>query len=59
MEVLTVKEAAAFLKISSDKVYELVHTPGFPSFPLGRSIRIEKEALTHWVAAQMGRAANE
>ena len=59
MEVLTVKEAAAFLKISPDKVYELVKTAGFPSFPLGRSIRIEKEALSHWIAAQMGRSANE
>lgn len=59
MEVLTVKETAQLLKISTDKVYELAKTPGFPAFPIGRSIRINKEELARWVSSQIGSAAHE
>lgn len=59
MECLTVKETAKFLKISSDKAYELVNRGDFPSFKIGRSIRVSKDALSEWVASQVGGNSNE
>ena len=53
-DYLTVAEAAKLLKVSKDKVYELAKIPGFPSFPLGRSIRIIKADLFKWTASQAG-----
>lgn len=48
---LTPKEAAAVLRISPIKVYELLKQPDFPAVRLGpRTTRIPIDALRRWMA---------
>ena len=51
-EILTVKEAAALLKISSRTAYDWVHIEGFPALKVGNTIRIHRGRLLDWVAQQ-------
>lgn len=46
---LSVEELVAYFKISRSKVYELVHTDGFPTLRLGRRILIPVDKLMDWV----------
>lgn len=48
-EILSVMEVANFLNISRPKAYELVNSKGFPSFRIGKSIRIYKTKLISWI----------
>lgn len=47
--LLTVREAAALLRISRNSMYELVSRRELPSIRLGRSIRIPRHALEAWL----------
>ena len=51
-EVLTVSEAAEWLQISKNKVYELVNRGELPSFRIGRAIRIFKDELVDFLRMQ-------
>lgn len=44
-EIITVNEAASYLRLKKTKTYELVKQGIIPSFRLGRSIRIYREDL--------------
>ena len=44
-EILTVAEAAEFLQISPNKLYELIRRGKLPHFRVGRGIRIFKDEL--------------
>jgi excisionase family DNA binding protein len=44
-DILTVKEAAQFLKIGRSKLYEAVSKQQVPFFRIGRSIRFSKNKL--------------
>ena len=46
---LTVKELESYLNISRATSYELVNTPGFPAFRIGRKILVNIELLNHWI----------
>ncbi|MBM7872247.1 excisionase family DNA binding protein [Clostridium pascui] len=48
-EILSVMEVANFLSISRPKAYQLVNTKGFPSFRIGKTIRIYKAKLIAWI----------
>lgn len=50
--LLTVPEAAALLRISRNKAYELVRLHLIPAVRLGRSIRIPRQALEGWILDQ-------
>jgi excisionase family DNA binding protein len=50
-EILSVMEVADFLNISRAKAYQLVNTNGFPSFRIGKVIRIYKANLIIWIEA--------
>lgn len=52
---LSVPEAAEALGVSQKKVYDLVHTAGFPVLRLGRRVRISADGLRRWVDAQTER----
>ena len=52
--MLTVPEAAAYLRISRDLAYKLVATDQLPHVRLGRTIRVPRFALEEWVARQSG-----
>jgi len=48
-ELLTIPEAARFLKISKSKVYQMAKEGKLPHFKIGRNIRIRKEDLKEWL----------
>lgn len=50
---LRVKEAAELLGLSVHTVYDLTHTPDFPSFRLGRVTLIDRAGLEIWARAQV------
>ena len=52
---LTLKahEAAAVLRISKSKVYELAHTESFPAVRIGKRVVIPRDKLIEWVNAQV------
>lgn len=52
IEILTVSDLADLLKISSPIAYELVARNDFPSFKIGKSIRIYKSELMNWLSKQ-------
>ena len=59
-EVLTVEEAAAFLRVNRKTLYEAVRLGSVPGvIRLGRAIRISKAALISWVQGNGGPALGE
>ena len=48
--VLDVADIQRIMGISRTSAYELVRTPGFPSFKHGKLIRISKQAFFNWMA---------
>lgn len=52
--VLSVKDLQTALGLSRKTVYDLVKTPGFPSFHVGGRILINKAALQRWMDEQTG-----
>ncbi len=51
---LTVKEAAAALGISRNKLYDLVAENRIPHVRLGRLIKIPRHGLEVWLESQSG-----
>lgn len=48
-QILTPKEISKILKISMDKTYELIQSPGFPKLKIGRQYRIPEEEFNKWI----------
>ena len=51
---LTATEAAAVLRISRSKVYELAHTTSFPAIRIGNRVVIPRDKLIEWMNEQAG-----
>jgi excisionase family DNA binding protein len=49
----TVREAAAFLRLGRNTVYEWAASGKLPSLRLGSRIRFQPTALRRWVAVQI------
>ncbi len=49
-EVLTLAEAAAYLRLPEREVVELVHSQGLPGRIVGSEWRFLKAALQHWLS---------
>ena len=49
----TVREAAAFLRLGRNTVYEWAASGKLPSLRLGSRIRFQPSALRRWVAVQV------
>jgi excisionase family DNA binding protein len=47
--LLTIEEMGKYLRISRSKAYQLAKKQGFPSFILGRLIRVDKSQLDAWL----------
>ena len=47
--MLSVPEVAAVLGISRAGAYELVHSEGFPSLPIGSRIVVPKDKFIAWI----------
>jgi len=52
LEILTVDELACLLKISKPVAYDLANRDDFPSFKIGKSIRIYQSGLVEWLSKQ-------
>jgi excisionase family DNA binding protein len=52
LDLLTVPEAAKFLRISRNLAYELVARREIPCVRLGRVIRVPRTSLDAWIANQ-------
>ena len=52
--LLTVPEAAAYLRIGEDLAYELIRQNRLPHIRLGRVIRVPRFGLEQWIARQAG-----
>ena len=48
-ELLTVQEAADYLRVPVSFVYERTRTGTIPTRRVGRLVRIPREELQHWV----------
>ncbi|MCD8051499.1 MAG: helix-turn-helix domain-containing protein [Clostridiales bacterium] len=46
------KEVAEVLGLGITKTYELMHTPDFPSFRVGKRLLVSKKALEEWLEKQ-------
>ena len=53
--VLDVADIQRIMGISRVTAYELVHTPGFPAFRIGRLITVRTIAFFDWMARGNGR----
>ena len=51
-EVLTVSEVAALLRISRNKVYDMVARNQLPHFRVGNCIRFRSDDLGEWMRRQ-------
>lgn len=50
--VLSVREAAKVLGISSTAMYNLVKVQGFPTIQIGNRLLVSASGLTRWLDAQ-------
>lgn len=48
----TVQDIKRIFKCGQRQAYELVKTPGFPSFRVGTKLLVEREALMKWIEEQ-------
>jgi excisionase family DNA binding protein len=55
LEVMTLREAAEYLRCHYSTVYRLIQQQGLPVFRLGRDWRILKSELDQWIAKGGGR----
>jgi excisionase family DNA binding protein len=50
-EIMTMKEAAAFLRIGEDTLRGWTHRRGLPCARIGRQVRFRRSALIEWLSA--------
>jgi excisionase family DNA binding protein len=53
--LLTIEEAARYLRLSRAKVYAMAQRGDMPSVRMGRSVRIRRERLDAWLDEQSTR----
>jgi excisionase family DNA binding protein len=50
--LLTIEEAAQYLRLSRAKVYQMAQRGEVPSVRMGRSVRIRRDRLDGWLDAR-------
>ena len=58
-EILTVAEAAAFLRIGRNQLYDAIGRGEVPHRRVGKSIRLSRTALIEWFSWSTQRAVKE
>lgn len=53
-EVMSAKDASAYLDIAEKTLYRLIREENIPSFKLGREWRFKKSLLEEWLGQRMG-----
>ena len=51
-EILTVAEVAARLRVGKQRAYEIFNEQGFPSFRVGKFLRVKACDFDQWVEEQ-------
>ena len=51
-EILTIKEVAAYLKLTQKTAYRLAAEGGIPGFKVGGSWRFRRREIEHWIDEQ-------
>ena len=51
--VLSIPEAAAVLRLSRTKVYQLIDGEGLPIVRFGRAVRVPRASLQQWIEQRM------
>jgi len=56
--LMRVEEVARYLGIGRSKTYQLLGVPGgIPVIRIGKCVRVQRQAVDRWIAAQMGGSA--
>ena len=50
--LLTIEEAARYLRLSRAKVYQMAQRSELPSVRMGRSVRVRRDRLDAWLDEQ-------
>jgi excisionase family DNA binding protein len=53
--ILTIEEAASYLRLSRAKVYQLAAAGELPSIRVGRSVRVRRDRLDAWLDSKSSR----
>jgi len=56
-DVLTVEQAAKFLRLGRNAVYDAIGRGEIPHRRIGRAIRLSRAALVRWLAGSCGAAS--
>ena len=56
-DVLTVEQAAKFLRLGRNAVYDAIGRGEIPHRRIGRAIRLSRAALVQWLAGSCGAAS--
>lgn len=51
-DILTIREVAAYLKVTERTLYRLVQDGKLPAFKVGNSWRFRREDLERWISEQ-------
>lgn len=54
----TPKDVQTIFQCGRKKAYEIMRTPGFPSFTINTSMYVEKEELEKWIARSRNKTIN-
>lgn len=53
--LLTVKDLQAVFSCGKDKVYQLMHSSGFPTIQVGGRYYVRRDDLDRWLSTYTGR----
>jgi excisionase family DNA binding protein len=57
MEIMTVKELAAYLRVGPNTIYRMVKRRQLPVFFVGGGQRFERTAVDQWISSQVNETA--
>ncbi len=56
-EILTVNEAAEYLKVAKPTLYRYIQNNQIPYFKIGTTFRFDKNYLRKWIVEQLNRVS--
>ena len=54
-ELMTPQEVARYLKVSKNKIYQLVKQENMPAYVIGGNLRFSREQVDLWLVKHCGR----
>jgi excisionase family DNA binding protein len=59
LDILTLTEVAAYLRVTKRTLYRLAQEGQLPAFKLGGTWRFRREELDRWITENIGKQRNE